>query len=269
MTRNIILFTILSLLLLLNFYPVLSLEVLYNVNDASGDVEPFISGHDINDYVSRIDITNVYVYVDGGAIIFELRFVDQPITPDEAVYLAFNKTFEYQFRCTVTVLIGGVLSNIQIVSEYGITSIGESEYRYMRAVAMILRGDEWLVPYLERNITISGSKMIIDIPLLVLEGLELKLPDPSQQVLYVEIYVMSPMDMATISDELDYKGGVVGDTGTGGEPTEPSGPTVPSTEEPTTTPEEEVEVGFPIEWAIATGVVLVAIIIILKFKFFK
>ena len=49
----------------------------------------------------------------------------------------------------MTVPIGGVLSKIRIVSEYRTTTLGEMEEMYMRVVVIILRGDKWLIPYLD------------------------------------------------------------------------------------------------------------------------
>lgn len=117
------------------------------------------------------------------------------------------------------------------------------------------------MPYLEREITISGNKMMIDVPLMALGGLDIKLPEPSQQLLYIEIHIMSPADMASIMDELEYRGEAGGE-GPGTEQPPPSGPTTPSERE--TTGEEGVEI--PLTWIAAAGIVIIgAIIIILKF----
>lgn len=154
MNKNALLLPILFLIHTAT-YPAYSIEVFYNVDDPAGDVESSMAGHDINNYVSRIDITNAYVYVEDDAIVFELSFNGNPITPDEAVSITKDKNYEYQFQYSVTALIGEVLSKIIIVSEYGVVTQGGMESMYMRAVVMIQRGEEWLVPYLERNITIS------------------------------------------------------------------------------------------------------------------
>lgn len=68
------------------------------------------------------------------------------------------------------------MSKVRVVTEYGVVTGGGTSGMFMKAVVSIIRGDEILEPYLERNVTISGNKMIIDIPLLTLQGMELKTP---------------------------------------------------------------------------------------------
>lgn len=262
MKRSILLLSII-LLIISNALPIYSLEVLYNMDDTSGDAEPAIAGHDINNYLSRIDITNTYVYIENNTIIFETSFSDNPITPEEAVTIAKNKYYEYGFGYEITLLIGGVLSNITIGPLYGIVKKeGAEPYSYLAAVVNILRGGEWFLIDYETNITISANKMIIEVPLTVFQGLEVRLPDSSQQKLYFEIYMISPIDLAIIRDEVAFIGGTTGENQDTGQPP-PSEPTYPGDGE---APSEEYEEGVPLTWIVAGSILAVAVIIAVLLK---
>jgi len=99
------------------------------VDDAVGDVE-YVFSTELSEYVDRIDVVNVKIYIEGENLVFKVRFKGDPLTPEEVVSLMVNNQYRYSFSLQTVLLVGGELSQVGIGLGYTTVSKGETEYIY-------------------------------------------------------------------------------------------------------------------------------------------
>ena len=172
------------------------------MDDAVGDVE-YVFSTELSEYVDRIDVVNVKIYIEGENLVFKVRFKGDPLTPEEVVSLMVNNQYRYSFSLQTVLLVGGELSQVGIGLGYTTVSKGETEYMYIFAQVSIDKPFLWM----EENITISGNEMVIDIPLITFLPYDVELPNQEDQRLYFEVNIESMTVLAGIIDEVEYIGG--------------------------------------------------------------